>query len=174
MVSHMFFLAAEGTKLNPLAFDPSAMILTLLTFVVSLIVLTKMCWNPILKAAREREERIAGNIKASEKAREDAENLAATYKQKLEEARAEVAMLLEEGRREAAGLKEEIVGKARSEAEAARDRAGREIDLARDKAIAQLRAETVDLSLTIASEVLETSLDDESHKRLAAGILERL
>jgi len=174
MQSNLIYLASEGATLNPLAFDPSAFILSLITFAVALFLLTKMCWKPILKAAKDREERIAENISAAEKAKTDAEELAGQYKKQLEEAKAEVAGLLEEGRRQANDLKQDIVNKANSEAESARDRANREIDLAREKAINDIRTEAVDLSISIASKVLERSLDDGDHRKLAGDILEQI
>lgn len=170
----LLYLASEGTSLNPLKFDPGATLLTWITFGIALVVLWKMCWAPILKAAKEREERIAGNIRSADEARKEAEQLASRYKQQLEDARREVAQLLEEGRREAAAVKQDIVAKAHSEAESARERASREIDLARDKAIAQLREESVDLSIAIASKILEQSVDDEAHRKLAADILQKI
>jgi len=168
------FLASEGAGFNPLAFDPAAIILTLITFILSLLVLSRMCWRPILKAAQDREDRIDANLRSAEKAREDAEADAAQYKKQLDEAKAEVMSLIEDGRREAGKLKQDIVAKAHSEAEAARDRAHREIELAQDKAIAQLRAESVDLSIAIASKVLQRSLEDEDHKKIATEILEQI
>ena len=171
MYTDMLFLASEGGSLDPLAFDPGAMILTLITFGISFVVLTKVCWKPILKAAKAREDRIADNLRAADEARAEAEKLAEGYKKQLEDAKAEVAALLEEGRREAGERKQEIVSKAHSEAESARDRANREIDLAREKAVAQLRAESVDLSIAIASKVIGSSLDDEGHRKLASDML---
>ncbi len=174
MLNEMIFLASGGGSLNPLAFDPSATILTLITFVVALVILTKMAWKPILQAAKDREDRIAANIESAEQARVEAEKLALEYKQQLDDAKAEVAKLLDEGRREATELKQDIVSKANSEAEAARDRANKEIGLAQDKALAAIREEAVDLSLSVASKVLERSLDDQDHRKLASNILEQI
>lgn len=174
MQSNLIYLASEGATLNPLNFDPSAFILSLITFVVALFLLTKMCWKPILKAAKDREDRIAESISAAEKAKVDAEEMAEQYRKQLDEAKAEVAGLLEEGRRQANDLKQDIVNKANSEAESARDRANREIDLAREKAINEIRTEAVDLSISIASKVLDRSLDDGDHRKLAGDILEQI
>ena len=171
---HNLIFIASGASLDPLAWDPSALVLTWITFIVALVLLTLMCWKPILKAAKDREDRIAENIRSADEARVKAEEMAAQYKQQLEDAKAEVAALLEDGRREAGELKKDIVDKANSEAQAARDRAGREIDLARDKAVAEIRAEAVDLSISVASRVLEKSLDSDDHRKLATDILDRI
>ena len=172
----MIFLAAAegGGGFNPLAFDPAATILAWITFLVALAVLTKVCWRPLLNAVREREERIARNIESAEAARKEAESLLERYRSQMAEARQEVNRLLEEGRASAEKMKKEIVEKARREAEAARERAQREIELARDRALEQLRAEAVDLSIAVSSRILERSLDDRDHRKLAQDILDAI
>ena len=172
----MIFLAAAegGGGFNPLAFDPAAMILAWITFLVALAVLTKVCWRPLLAAVRDREERIARNIEAAETARKEAEGLLEQYRSQMAEARQEVNRLLDEGRASAEKMKKEIVEEARKEAETARERAQREIELARDRALEQLRTEAVDLSIAVSSRILERSLDDQDHRKLAQDILNEI
>lgn len=172
----MIVLAAAegGGGFNPLAFDPAAMVLAWITFLVALAVLTKVCWRPLLNAVREREDRIARNIEAAEAARKEAEGLLDQYRTRMAEAKQEVNRLLEDGRSSAEKVKKEIVEEARKEAETARERAHREIELARDRALDQLRNEAVDLSITISSRILERSLDDGDHRKLAQDILNEI
>ena len=61
MIREMIILAGSehGGGFNPLEFDPSAYFLTLITFLVTLAILCKLCWKPLLKAVRDREDRIA-------------------------------------------------------------------------------------------------------------------
>jgi F-type H+-transporting ATPase subunit b len=176
MIRELINLASAegGGGFNPMVFDPSALVLTWITFLVSFLILTKFCWKPILTAAREREDRIANNLKSAEDARTEAEQMLQRYQGQMENARQEVSSLIEEGRASAEKLKKEILEKANQEAEAARDRAHKEIDLARDQALEQIRTEAIDLSITVASRILERSLDDADHRKLAQDILEKV
>jgi len=173
---HPFIILAaeEGGGFNPMLFDPGALLLTWITFLVSLFILTRYCWRPILNSARSREERIANNLKEAETARIEAEKMLKSYQAQVDSARQEVGRLVEEGRTAADKLKKEILEKANQEAEAARDRAGREIDLAKDRALEQIRSEAIDLSIAVASRILERSLNDQDHRKLAQDILEKV
>ena len=176
MIRELVMLAsAEGGEgFNPLSLDFGAVILTWITFLVSLAILTKTCWKPILKSAREREERIAQSIKSAEDAEARAEDLLKKYTSQLDGAKQEVNALIEEGRASAEKLKKEILEKANAEAEAARNRANKEIELAKDKALEQIRTEAVDLSIAVASRILERSMDDQDHRKMAQDILDEV
>lgn len=176
MLDELIILASEGggEAFNPLNTTLSTTILTWVTFLVSLAILTKLCWKPLLNAVREREERVANNIDSAEKSKTEAEKMLKDYQGQLEGAKQEVAKLIEEGRTSAEKLKKEIVDKAHEEAETARERASKEIDLARDRALEQIRTEAVDLSISVASRILERSLDDADHRKLAQDILEEV
>ena len=176
MIREMIILAGSehGGGFNPLEFDPSAYFLTLITFLVTLAILCKLCWNPLLKAVRDREDRIANNIESAKAARTEAEAMFEKYQEQMARAKDEVSQLLEEGRVSAGKLKKEIVEKAHQEADTARDRANKEIGLARDQALDQIRTEAVDLSIAISSRILERSLDDADHRKLAQDILKEV
>jgi len=176
MIRELIILASSdgGEGFTPMFFDPGAVVLTWITFLVTLVILTRFCWKPILTAAREREERIANDLKSAENAKTEAEQMLQRYQAQLENARQEVGQLIEEGRVSAEKLKKEILEKANQESESARARANKEIELARDQALAQIRTEAIDLSILVASRVLERSLDDADHRKLAQDILEKV
>ena len=114
-------LLEGGGGVDPLAYDPSAFILTLLIFVVLFGLLVKFAWNPILDALDAREKRIEDNVNAAEKARADAENLVVEYREKLRDAERQVAQRVEEGRASAERQAQEIVEKAQEAAERERE-----------------------------------------------------
>ena len=96
------------------------------------------------------------------------------YQSQLDSAKQEVSSLIEQGRTSAEKLKKEILEKAGTEAESARNRANKEIELATEKALEQIRTEAIDLSITVASRIIERSLDDADHRKLAQDILEEV
>lgn len=176
MIRELIILASAdgGEGFNPMVFDPGALVLTWITFLVTFLILTRFCWKPIINSAKEREERIAKNIESAKNAKAEGENLLQQYQAKLDNARQEVSALIEEGRTSAEKLKKEILDKANQESETLRARANKEIELARDQALNQIRTEAIDLSITVASRILERSLDDADHRKLAQDILEEV
>jgi len=159
---------------NPLQFDPSAFALTWITFIIAFVILSKACWKPLLSAVKDREDRIANNIQSAESAKTEAEDMLKKYQEQLAASKDEVNKLIEEGRTSAEKLKNEILEQAKQDADSVRDRASKEINLARDSALEQIRNEAIDLSITVASKILERSLDDADHKKLAQDILTKV
>ena len=167
-------LLEGGGSLNPLDFDPSAFMLTLIVFLILLALLMKFAWNPILDALDARERRIEDSVKSAENAKEEAERMLADYKAKLADAEAQVAQRVEEGRAMAQRQADEIVEKARAEATRERDAATRDIEAARSQALSDIQSEVVRLSKGIAESVLTREVNDEDHKRLADEALAAL
>jgi F-type H+-transporting ATPase subunit b len=155
----------HGDQGNPLlAMDPGMVIWTWLIFFVFLIVLRKYAWKPILDSLEERE----GSIR---KALDDAE----ATRLSLEEATEEQRRLISEGRQKAAGLvsaarsaategAEESRRKAKEESEGLISEAAAQIESEKQAAMAGLTSEAGDLSLLVASKLLDTNLDDDSNR----------
>ncbi len=167
----MLGLALAGGGFNPLAFDPAAMALTLITFLGLLFILGKFAWGPILAQIEAREKRIADAISKAEGDRAAAEKLLADYRASLANAESEIAALREKGRAEAAALRADLMAKAGADAAALTAKAKSEIDLARQQALADLRHEAVALSLAAAGKVVGRSLDGNDQRRLAEEVV---
>ena len=164
-------LAAGGGSLNPLDFDPSAFMLTLITFVILFTLLLKFAWTPILNSLDARERRIEDSVNAAEVAKADAEKLIAEHQEKIRAAERDVADRIEEGRAAAERQAQDILDKAHEEAASERELATKDIELARQRALSDLRAESVRLSKLIAEKVIQRQINDEDHKRLADDVL---
>jgi F-type H+-transporting ATPase subunit b len=64
-------------------------------------------------------------------------------------------------------MKQDILEKARAESEKVLERAHRQMELETEQAIQTIRAQAADLALRAAEKVLERSLTDADHRRLA-------
>lgn len=167
-------LASEGGGFNPLAFDPSAYMLTFILFLLLFGLLLKFAWTPILNALDAREKRIEGAVGDAERAKSEAEALLAEHRQKLADAQRDIAARIEEGRAAAERQADDILAKARADAEAQRDRVVREIEQQKQQALNEIRDESVRLSKAIAERVLTRELNDDDHRRMANEVLSAL
>lgn len=176
MITHapMLLGLAEGGGFNPLAFDPAAMVLTLVTFFGLLFLLAKFAWGPILKAVEAREGRIEGAIRQAELDRAEAARLMAEYKATIANVAQEVAALREQGRLEAEVIRRDLRAKAEAEAADISEKARREIELARNQALQDIRREAVGLGLAVAGRVVGRSLDGHDQRRLAEEVVGNL
>jgi F-type H+-transporting ATPase subunit b len=167
--------AAEGgRKFGLLSPDPGLILWTVLTFIGLLFLLRKTAWGPIIDGLERREENIRAALGDAEKARDEGKRLLAEQEAALAAARKEAQALIDQGAATARTLQEEMVAKAQTEAGAIVASARREIELETDRAREALRAEVVDLSLRVAGQLLERSLADADHERLAREFMRQV
>ena len=149
-----------GRKFGLLSPDPGLILWTVLTFIGLLFLLRKTAWGPIIDGLDRREQNIRAALSDAEKA--------------LVAARQEAQKLIDQGTATARSLQEEMLAKAQQEAGAIVASARREIELETDRAREALRAEVVDLSLRVAGRLLERSLADADHERLAREFMSQV
>lgn len=164
------FLAAEGS-FNPLHMDPTAAVLTLITFSGLLFILWKFAWGPILSAIEQREQRIDEAIKNAEADRANAKTMLDDYTQRVANVESEIAALREKGRNDAEAIAADIRAKAEESARASTEKAQRDIELARTQALEDIRREAVEIGLAVAGKVVERSVDDADQRRLAEQVV---
>ncbi|HYO65400.1 MAG TPA: F0F1 ATP synthase subunit B [Archangium sp.] len=146
---------------------PGLIFWTLVTFIIVAIILRAKAWGPILSLVEEREKQIASSIEAAKRERAEAEKLLAEQKTAIAEARRDAQEMLRRNQQEVEKFREELKAKSRKEAEEFKASAQREIEEQKSKAIAEVKAMAVDLSMEIASKLLNERLDDTKHRALA-------
>ncbi len=149
-------------------------ICTVIVFGLLLVILGRFAWRPLVRAMHEREAHLQQVLLDSERARNDAEAIAANHRSQLAGAADEVRALIEQARKEAQISADSIVKKAQAEAESARERAEREISGARDQALMEIWSKTADLAVSVAGRVLDKELGDSDHRRLVEAALNEL
>ena len=100
-----------------------------------------------------------------------AEKKAKEYDRLLQTGRQESAKVIAEARERADTLREEILRRAEEEAATIKTRAEQEINQDRAQGIKDIRRYVVDLSLTVASKVIQKNLTDEDQRKLAQQTL---
>ena len=152
--------------LNPLDWKTDLALGTGAVFVVLLFVLGKFAWGPIADGLDKREQRIAGEIAAAEKANTDARALLADYQRKLASADAEIRQLIDQAKHEAEQAGQQIVARARGEAEAERRRAVADIELATAGALQDLARQSATLAVQLAGKIVRAELTPADHSTL--------
>jgi F-type H+-transporting ATPase subunit b len=152
---------------NPLVQpDPGLFIWTILTFLVLLALLAKFAWRPLLEALESRQESIRKSLDDAHKAKQELERLQQESAQIIRQARVEADAIITRSRSDAERLREEMRQKARAEADAIVKNAERQIQLETTRALQQIRTEAVDLSVMIASKIIQRNLSKEDNERL--------
>ena len=165
---------AEGKSPNITEIQPPLAIYTVIVFGLVLLILGRFAWRPFIRAMHEREAHLQQVLHDSERARNEAEAIAAGHRKQLAGAADEVRALIEQARKDAQVSADAIVKKAQGEAESARERAEREIAGARDQALMEIWSKTADLAVSVAGRVLDKELGESDHRRLVEAALNEL
>jgi F-type H+-transporting ATPase subunit b len=160
---------------NPLVqVDPGLFIWTIVTFLVLLTLLAKFAWGPLLQALSAREETIRKSLADAEKARQELERLNQESEAIIKKARGEGEAIVGASRADAERLRGELREKARAEADGILKNAERQIQLETARALEQIRHEAADLSVAIASKIIQKNLTKEDNQRLIDEALKQL
>ncbi len=151
--------------------EPGLMIWTWLCFGVLLALLSKFAYKPIIAFLDSRAASIREELEGSEAKRKEAEDLLARYKTQLDEGRLEVQKIIEEGRAVGEKLKREIVDKAADESKGLVKKAQEEIDREKKKALMELQEQVAELSVQVASKMIQSTLQTKDHEKLIEDAL---
>jgi F-type H+-transporting ATPase subunit b len=160
---------------NPLVQpDPGLFIWTIVTFLALVFLLAKFAWRPLLEALDVRQQGIRKSLDDAQKATQELARLEQESALILRKARADAEVLITQSRADADRLREELRQKAKAEAEGIMRNAERQIQLETGRALQQIRAEAVDLSVMIASKILQRNISKEDNERLIADALKQV
>jgi F-type H+-transporting ATPase subunit b len=153
--------------MNPLVQpDPGLYIWTIVTFLVLLALLAKFAWRPLLEALDKRQASIRQSLDDARQAKQELERLQVESQRILAQARSEAEAIVARTRDDASRLREELRQKAQQEASGIVRNAEKQIELETARALQQIRHEAVDLSVAIASKLLQRNVTKEDNERL--------
>lgn len=151
---------------DPLAVDVDLAIWSAVVFLVTLAILSKFAWRPIVEGLDRREKAIADNIATAENAADEARRLTAEYESKLAGAADEVRAVMEEARRDAEYTGQQIVEKAQTKATDEGNRMLREVQTAKEAALAEIFDRAADVSIELAGKIVGRELSPDDHSRM--------
>jgi F-type H+-transporting ATPase subunit b len=161
-----------GSQIPPT--DWGLQIWTLIAFLVLLALLGKFAFKPIAEALDRRGETIKKSIEEAEKQRTEAKELMEDYQKQIAEARNEAGKLIDEARVLGEKVRKEVVDKANTEASAVVQRAQEEIERQKEKGVQELKDTVANLSVQIASRVLEKEVNEATHRQLIDNLIRDL
>jgi len=160
---------------NPLVrLDPGLFIWTIATFLVLLTLLTKFAWKPLLQALESRQEAIRKSLDDAQQARQEMERLKQEAAQIIRQGRVEAESIISRSRSDAERLRGEMRQKAKADSDAIVKNAERQIQLETARALQQIRHEAIDLSVMIASKIIQRNISKEDNERLIEDALRQI
>ena len=152
---------------NPLTkVDPGLFVWTILVFLGMLAALRALAWKPLLAGLKNRQDSIAKSLDDAKQARQELERLNVESQRILAEARNQAEAIISQTRDDASRFRDELKQKAQAEAAGIVKNAEKQIALETSRALQQIRQEAVELSVTIASKLLQRNVSRADNERL--------
>ncbi|MBE0646685.1 MAG: F0F1 ATP synthase subunit B [Bacteroidales bacterium] len=131
-----------------------------LPFLILLLILKKFAWKPILNSLKDRETSIHDALHAADRAKEEMRQLQFSNEELLHQAKDERDAILSDARKIRDTIVEESKDKAKEEASRIIASAKESIENEKMAAMTDLKNQLADLSLEIATKILEHELAD--------------
>lgn len=165
--------AAEGGEGGPSMFgDAGQAVVTIFIFLVLVFVLGRWAWKPLVTQLEKREKTIAQTIEDAQKRNQEAEELLAQYRARLDAAQAEGAELLAQSRLQAAEARDKVLADAQEQTHKLTESARQDIEQAKKQAVSELYETTAQLAADVAARVLKKQLTPQDHQRLLSESLQ--
>ena len=158
--------------MEALGFHWPSLIDYLLNFTILLIVLSKFAYKPILKILDDRSSNIKDSLELADKVREESAQQQAQLDDQLVEARKQGQAIIEDARSAAEKLSDQEREKSKKEAEEFLVKAKNDIERERDSAMDELRSNFGGLAVSAAEQIIQRSLDENTHKDIIDNVLE--
>lgn len=160
---------------NPLVQpDPGLFIWTIFTFLLLLVLLAKFAWKPLLAFLASREEAIKTSLENAQTAKKELERIQQESAVIIRKAHGEAETIVSKSWSDAEKVREEMKQKAKTEADAIVKESQRQIELETGRALRQIRSEVADLSIAIASKVIQRNVSKEDNSRLIEDTLKQI
>ncbi len=168
------FAAESGGGSFLVSPDVGLMIWTLVVFVISMYILSKVAFPRIQAALDKRQQAIEEAIDTAERTRMEADKLLAEYRERLHEARSQADDIVARARKTAENNEAEALAEAKRKREEMMAQTRRDIEQETRRAIQEIRNEVADLTVLATEKVTRKSLNDADQKRLVEEALSEL
>ncbi|HBV04918.1 F0F1 ATP synthase subunit B [Staphylococcus lentus] len=139
---------------------------TLITFLILLALLKKYAWGPLKSIMDEREETINKDIDDAQAAKVNAKKLEEENRDILKKTQEEVQTILDDAKHQAKVQQEQIISDANVKANGLIQSAQAEIQQEKQRAIADINNRVSELSVLIASKVINKEISEQDQKEL--------
>lgn len=149
-------------------------LVTICNTLITFLIVKKFLFAPVRKIMAAREEEVNALFSQAEADRQAAEAMRKEYSASLAGARKEAAEIVSTAVKRATQRSEEIEREANRQISEMKQRAEASIEQERKKTINEVKDEIADLSIMIASKVVEREVNAEDHERMIADFISKV
>ncbi|GAB2721531.1 F0F1 ATP synthase subunit B [Paenibacillus thermoaerophilus] len=157
-----------------MSFYWTSTVYAIIAFVILYVLLNKYAFGPLFGIMEKRRELVKSQLDEAERSRREASELLAQQQQAIQAARQEAKEIVEQARATSVKQADELIRVAKEEANRLKTDAAKEIENEKNKAIADLKSQVGELSVQIASKIIEKQLDAKGQEELVDKYLKEV
>lgn len=150
------------------------MVFYAVAFVLLLWLIKIFAWKPVNEMMQKRADKISDDIDSAEKSRVEAEALAKQRQDALANSRQEASSIVDSAKKQGQQQRDGIVADAQNEVLTLKQNAQKDIEQQRQDALLNARNDVADLSIEIASKIIQKELSANDQKALIDSYIEGL
>ena len=139
-----------------------------------LLILGKFAWKPVIAQLKRREQEVGERLRDAERRQNEAQDLEAHHRARLDLAEGEAKKLLDKSVEQAALAREELLAAAKEEGVRSIEAAKGEIERFKQDALAELQEAMADVAVDIAGQIIREELSPAKQQELVRESLERI
>ncbi len=163
-----------GKFLPFVGFTPWEIFVTICNTLITFLIVKKLLFGPVRRMMESRTKEVELMYTTAEKARTEAEAMRSEYTERLAKAKDEAAEIVSSATRRATVRSEEILKESSQQAADMKKKAEASIEMERKKAMNEIKDEVANLSVLIASKVVERDISKDDHKRLIEDFIDKV
>ena len=160
--------------LEQLGIKPLSLLAQIVNFLLLLLILWKLLYKPLLKALRDRRERIEKSLKDADQIEQDLKTSRESAQQIVSKANERAVQVMQSVDKEAEQKRTDKLRAAEVEASQIYKRAEESIKDDRDKLKREVQSEALSLVAQATERVIQKSMDDKTQRRLIEEALKEL
>jgi F-type H+-transporting ATPase subunit b len=159
---------------SALEFVWTSTVITIIAFVLLYLLLNKYAFGPLFNIMEQRKRLVVGELEQAEANRKESSALLEEQRKAIEQARKEAQEIVENSRKVSTKSAEELVEAAKNEAARLKEAAQQDIVSEKNQAIAELRKQVGEMSVKIASKIIEKEVDASAQEALVDKYLKEV
>lgn len=149
-------------------------LIVLISIILLLFLVKYFAWDKIEAMLEARRQKISKDLDEAEKKRKAAEEIQANAKEIIHNAEAKGQEILNTTREAASKMQDEMIKEGRDVVSRMKLDGQREVDSMKQRALAQMQDQIVDLSVQLASQILNKELTEQTHQDVIESFIEGL
>ena len=149
-------------------------LIVLISIILLLFLVKYFAWDKIEAMLEARRQKISKDLEEAEKKRKAAEEIQANAKEIIHNAEAKGQEILNSTREAASKMQDEMIKEGRDVVSRMKLDGQREVDSMKQRALAQMQDQIVDLSVQLASQILNKELTEQTHQDVIESFIEGL